>query len=57
MVDPRAPVVVGVGEVNQRVAAEDARPPVELLVDAARAAELDSGVSLLASVDVVAIQA
>jgi acetyl-CoA C-acetyltransferase len=54
MVDPRAPVVVGVGEVNQRVAAEDARPPVELLVDAARAAELDSGVSLLASVDVVA---
>ena len=57
MVDPRAPVVVGVGQINQHVAAEEARPPIDLLADAARAAETDSGVALLSRVDIVAVVA
>jgi acetyl-CoA C-acetyltransferase len=56
-IDPRAPVVVGVGQTSQHVPAEEARPPIELLADAARAAEADSGASLLARSDVVAVVA
>ncbi len=54
MVDPRSPVIVGVGQVNQRATAEEARPPIDLLAEAARAADRDSGVSLLARTDVIA---
>ncbi len=54
MVDPRAPVVVGVGQTNQRVPAADARAPVELFADAAREAERDAGAALLQKVDIVA---
>jgi acetyl-CoA C-acetyltransferase len=57
MVDPRAPVIVGVGEANQRVAAEQARPPIALMVDAAHAAERDAGVALLRKVDIFAVVA
>ena len=58
-VDRRAPVIVGVGQTSQRVAAELARPPIELLADAARAADADSGASdsLLSRADVVAVVA
>jgi len=55
MVDPRSPVVVGVGQTSQRTAAEDAAPPIELFADAARAAEADAGVALLAKVDIVGV--
>jgi acetyl-CoA C-acetyltransferase len=53
--DPRSPVVVGVGQVAHRVPAAEARAPVDLLADAARAAEADAGVALLARADVVAV--
>jgi acetyl-CoA C-acetyltransferase len=56
-VDPRSPVVVGVGQVNQRVPATEARAPIDLLADAARAAEADSGAALLARTDSVAVVA
>ncbi len=55
MVDPRTPVVVGVGQVNQRVRPEDARSPVGLFVDAARLAADDCGVTILPMVDTVAV--
>ena len=55
--DPRTPVVVGVGQVEQRV--DDpatAREPVALLADAARAAEADAGVAgLLGALDTFAV--
>jgi acetyl-CoA C-acetyltransferase len=57
MVDPRAPVIVGVGQTNQHTPAEDARPPIELLADAARAAEHDAGAALLSRVDILAVVA
>ena len=59
MVDPRAPVVVGVGQVNQHVAPADARPPIELLAEAALLADADSKASqsLLARTEIVAIVA
>lgn len=59
MIDPRCPVVAGVGQVSQRVAAEDARSPIDLLTDAARLADLDAKArsSLLDRVGVVAITA
>jgi acetyl-CoA C-acetyltransferase len=57
VIDPRTPVVVGVGQTNQRVPVDQARPPLELLADAARAAEADSGAALLDRVDVVAVVA
>jgi acetyl-CoA C-acetyltransferase len=53
--DPRAPVVVGVGQTSQREPAETAKPPIELLEDAARAAEADAGVALLERTDIVAV--
>lgn len=57
MVDPRLPVIVGVGQVAQRVAPADARAPIDLLTDASRLADTDSGAttSLLDRVGVVAI--
>ncbi len=57
MVEPRTPVVVGVGQVSQHVAPSAARAPIELLAEACRAADADAGArrSLLRDVDVVAI--
>jgi acetyl-CoA C-acetyltransferase len=56
-IDPRTPVVVGAGQVDQRVPAAEARPPVELLAECARLADADAGarVSLLARTDVIAV--
>lgn len=56
MTDPRTPVVVGVGQCEQRV--DDpatAREPIELLADAARAAAADAGCGLLGRVDAVGV--
>ena len=57
--DPRSPVVVGVGQVNQRVPAAEARAPIELLADAARLAGADAQASrsLLDRVEVIGIAA
>jgi acetyl-CoA C-acetyltransferase len=51
------PVVVGVGQASQRQLPADARAPIDLLADAARAADADAGarVSLLERAGVVAI--
>jgi acetyl-CoA C-acetyltransferase len=51
----RLPVVVGVGQTSQRVPPSEAKAPIELLEDAARAAEADAGAALLARTDIVAI--
>jgi len=58
-VDPRTPVVVGAGQVNQHLSADEALPPIELFAAAARAAETDAGArtSLLGRTDVVAVVA
>ncbi len=55
--DPRWPVVVAVGQVDQRTTdASTALSPTELLAEAARSAQADSGSSrLLASLDTVAV--
>jgi acetyl-CoA C-acetyltransferase len=58
MIDPRTPVLVGAGQATQRP--DDparAREPIELLADAARAANEDSGAprSVLAALDTVAV--
>jgi acetyl-CoA C-acetyltransferase len=53
-IDPRAPVIAGVGQVSQRVDPETARPPLALWADAARLAGDDAGGGLLARADVVA---
>src|SRR3954462_14549778 len=54
MIDPRTPVLVAGGQVNQRTDDGDpAREPVDLIVEAARRAEAASGASagrLLAAV-------
>ena len=59
MIDPRSPVVVGVGQTSQHVAAADARSPIDLLADAARGADADSGAtrSLLEQLGAIAIAA
>ncbi len=55
-VDPRLPVIVGVGQVVQRAASvSEAREPVELIADAARAAAADAGIATLAGVESVRI--
>jgi acetyl-CoA C-acetyltransferase len=54
VVDPRTPVVVGVGQISQRDEPDRARPPIELFEDAARAAGDDAGHGLLARTDTVA---
>src|SRR5918994_1077189 len=56
--DPRTPVVVGAGQTTQRP--DDpavAREPIDLLADAARAADTDAGArrSVLAALDTVAV--
>jgi acetyl-CoA C-acetyltransferase len=43
VIDPRTPVVVGVGQMEQRTEAKDAREPLALFVDAVRAADADTG--------------
>jgi acetyl-CoA C-acetyltransferase len=54
--DPRTPVVVGGGQVNQKVAPEEARPPVALMAEAARLAADDAGAAgLLAAVESVRV--
>jgi acetyl-CoA C-acetyltransferase len=55
--DPRSPIIVGVGQVEQRVAAADARAPIDLLADACRLADADAAAtgSLLDRVDVIGI--
>jgi len=54
--DPRTPVIVGVGQASQRPDdPADALEPVDLLAEAARAADTDAGHSLLARVDAVAV--
>jgi acetyl-CoA C-acetyltransferase len=57
MVDPRLPVIVGVGQVSQRVQPAEARAPIDLLADASRLADADAGAtrSLLDQVGVAAI--
>jgi acetyl-CoA C-acetyltransferase len=57
--DPRSPVVVGVGQVSQRVAATEARAPIDLLADACRLAATDAHAthSLLDRVAVIGIAA
>jgi acetyl-CoA C-acetyltransferase len=59
VIDPRAPVVVGVGQVNQHATPEEARPPLDLLAEATRTADADTHAkqSLLQRVDIVAIVA
>ncbi len=59
MPDARSPVVVGVGQVSQRVPAAAARAPIDLLADASRAAADDAQASrpLLERVDVIAVSA
>ena len=53
-IDPRTPVVVGVGQCNQRSTPADARTPVELFADAATLAGDDAGHGLLGRTDTVA---
>jgi acetyl-CoA C-acetyltransferase len=58
VIDPRTPVIVGAGQATQRP--EDparAREPIELLTDAARAADADAGASrsVLAALDTIAV--
>ena len=56
--DPRTPVLVGVGQTQQRVADPAAAlEPIDLLADAVHAADIDSGArrSLLATIDTVAV--
>jgi len=57
--DPRSPVIVGVGQVSQRVTPADARAPIDLLADACRLARADAQAtaSLLDRVGVIAIAA
>src|SRR3954466_2453881 len=55
--DPRTPVVVAVGQTEQRVSdPSDALEPAALLAEAARAAQADSGSDrLLAALDAIAV--
>jgi acetyl-CoA C-acetyltransferase len=54
--DPRTPVVVGGGQVNQRVPPEEGRSPVALMADAARQAADDAGApGLLSALDSVRV--
>lgn len=53
MIEPRTPVVVGVGQVNQRVSEGGTHSPVQLFADAARLADAEAR-GLLAATDTVA---
>jgi acetyl-CoA C-acetyltransferase len=58
VVDPRTPVIVGAGQVSQRLEdPTEAREPIDLLADAARAADDDAGAtrSVLAALDTIAV--
>lgn len=58
MVDARTPVIVGAGQVMQRLDDPSrAREPIDLLADAARAADADAGAtrSVLAALDTIAV--
>jgi acetyl-CoA C-acetyltransferase len=58
VIDPRTPVIVGAGQVSQRVDdPSQAREPIDLLADAARAADADSGGrrSVLGALDTIAV--
>ena len=56
-IDPRTPVLVGCGQVTQRVASiEDAREPIELMAEAAERAAADAGApGLLARADSIRV--
>jgi acetyl-CoA C-acetyltransferase len=55
--DPRTPVIIGVGQLSQRVdRGQPALEPVELMVEALRLAQADSGqATTLARADVIAV--
>jgi acetyl-CoA C-acetyltransferase len=53
--DRRTPVVVGVGQCSQHVAADAARAPIDLFADAARLAADDAGHGMLQRVDTVGV--
>lgn len=56
MLDERLPVIVGVGQVNDRPANPvDGRDPVELMAAALEQAERDAGASLLADADYLGV--
>ena len=55
-IDPRTPVIVGVGQVTQRVEPADALEPVDLMAEAARRAAADATVDrLLAAIDSIRV--
>jgi acetyl-CoA C-acetyltransferase len=55
-IDPRLPVIIGVGQVVQHAAGlEDALEPVDLMAEAARSAATDAGVGAVPAVDSVRI--
>jgi acetyl-CoA C-acetyltransferase len=58
VIDPRTPVLVGAGQVMQRLDdSSQAREPIDLLADAARAADADTGSnrSVLGTLDTIAV--
>ncbi|MFZ4584629.1 MAG: acetyl-CoA acetyltransferase [Acidimicrobiia bacterium] len=56
MTDPRAPVIVGVAQLNQRAGElADAQEPIALLAATARMANDDAGADLIARVDAVGV--
>jgi acetyl-CoA C-acetyltransferase len=56
--DPRTPVLVGAGQLTQKVAPEEALEPVDMMAEAARRAAEDAGApALLAAVDSVRVVA
>src|SRR5215213_7395480 len=55
-IDPRLPVIIGVGQAVQRAASvEDALEPVDLMAEAARSAAADAGVADVPPLDSVRI--
>jgi acetyl-CoA C-acetyltransferase len=55
-IDPRTPVLVGVGQLSQRVdRGEPALEPADLMAEAARRAGADAGADVLAAVDTVRV--
>src|SRR5882672_7424974 len=55
-IDPRLPVIIGVGQTVQRSAGvEDALEPVDLMAEAARSAAADAGVAGLPPLDSVRV--
>ncbi|HYD08590.1 MAG TPA: acetyl-CoA acetyltransferase [Acidimicrobiales bacterium] len=56
--DPRTPVLVGTGQLSQKVAPEEALEPIDMMAEAARRAAEDAGApGMLAAVDSVRIVA